>query len=442
MLRLQPSWAWTPKGVVRDPIVEINDGTIVGCLDPSCQVEGPIERLEGRLLMPGFVNAHSHAFQRAIRGRVEISQPGEGDFWGWREAMYKAANAVNPDQLEHICQLAFLEMVQAGVTHVGEFHYLHRASGGQAYAEPNELAHRVIRAARQVGLRISLLRVVYGRSDAQTALRPEQQRFKTDSPDEALRAIEALRTQAGPFVSVGLAPHSVRAVPPEWLPEFACFDGVIHAHVSEQPAENASCRAETGRSPTHVFADAGLLTHQFSAVHLTHPEAGDVDRLAAAGASVVVCPTTEMALGDGFLPEDARVRLPLAVGSDSHATIDLLAETRTLEWHGRAQSGRRHVLANRSAEAVLKALTAGGSRSLGGAPKGVTAGAPADLVALDLRKPAAVGVPELEVIAYNADNSWVDSVWVNGDRVLTGGRHPREEAIVQAARGALADLWA
>lgn len=446
MEKLQPSWAWTPEGVLEEPIVTLDDGCIVRCSEAPRHPDADVVRLPGRLLLPGLVNAHSHAFQRAFRGHVQRRDAGRDDFWGWREAMYRVANRVDPEALYRVSRLAFLEMLASGITEVGEFHYLHRTPDGRVYDDPDELALQVVRAARDVGLRITLLRVAYHRSDATTALRPEQQRFRADSPDEVLSAIERLQRGAAPGVGVGLAPHSIRAVPPAWLPELASFEGVVHAHVAEQPAEVASCLAENGVGPLAAFARGGLLTERFSAVHLTHPSDGDVDLLREADGTVVVCPSTELDLGDGFLPVEARKRLRLALGSDSHAVIDLWHEARTLELHGRGLTGGRHVLTppgdvpDGLARRLLTAATAAGARALGSAGGRLEVGAPADLVALDLRTPAAAGVPPLTAAALVAHPGWVDSVWVGGQRVLADGRHVDEERIIAQGVDTIRDL--
>ncbi|MFK7930452.1 MAG: formimidoylglutamate deiminase [Myxococcota bacterium] len=452
MRSVQPSWALTPEGVVQDPIITWDDGLIVGCSGggrhPGVHHQGDlsVEKLPGRLLLPGLVNAHSHAFQRAIRGHVQWRDAERGDFWSWRQAMYRAANAMDPDAFEAVSRLAFLEMAESGITEVAEFHYVHHQTGGSPYDDPDELARRVIRAALDVGIRICLLRVAYHRGGPGIELAPEQARFRADSPDEVLTAIQRLGTVADPRVRVGLAPHSVRAVPPEWLPEFATFSGPIHAHVAEQPAEVAACVAETGLSPLALLARAGLVHERFGAVHLTFPSAGDVDLMASAGATAVVCPSTELDLGDGLLPVDARQRLHLAVGSDSHAMIDLFQEVRTLELHGRALAGRRHILTpddddHGLAGRLLAAATADGARCLGREGGQLIPGSPADFVTLDLRRPAAAGVPPLEAAALVADSSWVDDVWVAGRLVVRGGRHPNRARIVEEASSVIRTLF-
>jgi len=434
---LRPAWVWTPGGARSGVCVEIRDGTIVG-LTPSERHPTVDVELPGRLLIPAMVNAHSHAFQRAFRGHVQHRPAGRDDFWSWRDRMYAVANGLDPDGVEAVSRLAFLEMAEAGIGQVGEFHYLHHAPDGARYADPDELARRVVRAALDVGIRITLLRVAYARNGAGAPLRDDQRRFGDRSPDEVLAAVARLRALEDPRVRVGLAPHSVRAVPLDWLGAFAGFDGPVHVHVAEQPAEVVACQAEYGRSPVGVLEQAGLLHDRLVAVHLTHPDPGDVGRLRDVGAGVCACPGTELDLGDGFLPLAAR-DLSISVGSDSQATIDLFAEARAVELHARALAGRRNVMAPEGsrhglAERILAIATTTGDRHLGGPGLGIEPGAPADLVAIDLRRPAAEGVPPLEAAAFVATPEWVSDLWVAGRRIVRDGRHPDRDEVVRAAR--------
>ncbi|TNE90770.1 MAG: formimidoylglutamate deiminase [Deltaproteobacteria bacterium] len=436
---LRPDWVFTAAGLRRDVAVCVDGDRIVGLL-PAERQPDDVVRLPGRVLVPSLVNAHSHAFQRAFRGHVQWSE-GDDDFWTWRKAMYGVANSLDPDGIEAISRLAFLEMAESGIGHVGEFHYLHHRPGGGRYDDPDELARRVICAALDVGIRITLLRVVYGRHSPGRPLERDQARFGDRDPVEALAAAERLAAHPDPRVTAGIAPHSVRAVPPEWLGELAQWDGVVHAHVAEQPAEVAGCFAEHGCSPLQAFGNAGLVGPGFSAVHLTHPSQGDLPYLRAAEGNVVACPTTEMDLGDGFLPVEAR-DLHVALGSDSHAAIDLLWEARTLELHARAMAGRRNVLSppgerHGLAERLLRAATIDGSRSLGVDSEGIKVGAPADLCAIDLRRVAAVGMPALEAVVFAANPDWVSDVWVAGKRIVEEGRHPGRERIIREARAHL-----
>ncbi|MFT7520480.1 MAG: formimidoylglutamate deiminase [Kiritimatiellia bacterium] len=432
-LVLQPEWAWTPEGVVRWPYVTVDAGKIVGLYRESRHHN--VHRLPGRLMLPGLVNAHSHAFQRAFRGHVQWVDHDRDDFWSWRHAMYETANRLPPEGVEAISRLAFLEMIEGGITHVGEFHYLHHQPDGTPYDEPDELALRVISAARSVGLRIALLRVAYGRSAPCKPLRDDQRRFGDADPDAVLLAIQRLRGRDLPGTTIGLAPHSVRAVPPHWWSTLSHFDGVVHCHVAEQPADVRTSIEEYGAPPLVVLAERGLVHKRFSAVHLTHPSAGELDLLRDSGGRIVACPGTEMDRGDGFLPLAAREGVSLCLGSDSHATIDLFEEARSLEMHARGLAGRRNVMSppgerHGLARVLLQAATVAGSQALGAHSGGLVPGAPADMVTLDLRRPAAAGVPPLEAAALVATADWVDGVWVAGEAQVEAGRHADRDSIV------------
>lgn len=440
-MRIAARWVWTGTELLRDATVEFTD-QILNVTSRDVK-DRPDLVLDSHLLMPGLVNAHSHAFQRGFRGHVQWAD-GDDDFWSWRDAMYALANRLDPDGVEAVSRLAFLEMAEAGFTTVGEFHYLHHAPDGARYADPDALARRVVAAARAVGLRICLLRTVYAAAGIGVPLRADQRRFGDLRPEEPLAAVGRLRADnADPLVSFGLAPHSVRAAPLAWLPEYASFDGPIHAHVAEQPAEVNACHAATGRSPVQVFADAGLVDARFTAVHLNHPSPGDVERLAAAQATVCACPSTELDLGDGWLPLDARRTLRVAVGTDSHARIDPFAEIRAVELDGRGQAGRRNVLSPRGdrhglAARLLRSGARAGARALDLALGELLPGRGADFVAINLDRAAADGVPPLEAAAFVATPEWVSHSFVGGAPVIVDGRHPRRDEIRAAARRALA----
>jgi formimidoylglutamate deiminase len=419
-----------------DPIIDIDDGRIVRCRRPGDQPQdGDVRRLAGRLVVPGLIDAHSHAFQRAFRGHVQWSQRPNDDFWSWREAMYSTAARLTPEGVYAVSKLAFLELIEAGVTHVGEFHYLHHQPDGQPYEDRELLARTVIAAAQDVGLRITLLWVLYGRGGWGAPVHPTQRRFLSGDPQDAFMALDRLAPFASDRVRLGMAPHSVRAVPPSWWPEIATFEGVVHVHVAEQRAEVDQCRGETGDTPLSWIARHGVLSPRFSAVHLTHPTEREVQLVEDAGANVVVCPSTELDLADGFLPLAAR-RLELAIGSDSYARVDPWDEVRSLELHGRGITGSRRVFGREGddvddlAARLLRIATAGGSRSLGLEHGGIAAGAPADLTILDLRRPAAAGQPPLVSAVFSANPDWVEEVWVGGQQRVFGGRHPDRDSIV------------
>lgn len=350
-----------------------------------------VRRFGDVLVLPGLVNAHSHAFQRAIRGqthRRDAAAP--SSFWSWRTAMYETANTLDPQGVYAVSKVAFSEMLRAGITRVGEFHYLHHQRGGAPYDDANELSWRVVQAAQDVGIRLTLLEVFYERAGASADPLPEQRRFCDASVDAYLSRVDALRS-AG--VDVGITPHSIRAVSAEALRELVDYatthDLVMHTHLSEQPRENEECRAEHGCTPAEAFERCGALARArtFTAVHATHIDDADRDRLASQ--SVCVCPTTEADLGDGILDAPAlRQRgCNLALGSDSNAIIDLIQEARLVEMHDRLARGTRLSL-NDQAGALGPALagfaTRGGAASLGHPREGgLQVGAPFDAVVID-----------------------------------------------------------
>ena len=300
------------------------------------------------LRIPGFVNAHSHAFQRAMRGAVEHRDPAhpEDDFWSWREAMYAAAGRLDPDSIHRVALLVYREMVAAGYVTVGEFHYPHHRPDGTPYANPNAMAEAVAAAAREAGIELVLLMTAYQRAGAGLPPAAGQRRFCDPTVDDYLRRVEAL---AG-ICRVGLAPHSVRAVSRPWLQAIAAFAGrsgmVVHIHANEQRREISECLEEHGLRPIELLAEVGLLGPRTTVVHATHVDERELDLLAASGAGVCACPTTEANLGDGFLPavELLERGVPVCIGSDSNVIVDPIVELREIEACARRQTERRNVL--------------------------------------------------------------------------------------------------
>jgi formimidoylglutamate deiminase len=418
------------------------DGRVLpeGQVPPGAQVI----RLPGRALLPGLVNGHSHAFQRLIRGRTEYVAAGSGsdDFWSWREAMYRAAEALTPEDVYTASRQAFLEMLLSGITAVGEFHYLHHQPDGTPYAERNTLAREVIRAARDVGLRIVLLRVGYARAGFNVPDNPRQRRFIDRDLDSFLASVESLirETQGVPGVSVGMAPHSVRAVPREWLTVLAGIRGdlPVHMHVAEQPKEIEACLAEHHLRPVELLEELGVLESRFTAVHAVHVTEAEARMLGEVGASVCACPSTERNLGDGIVPADtlASAGVRLCLGSDSQATVDLLDEARQLEGHLRLARLRRAVLdpgggaVDGLAARLFEMATVNGARSLGLPAATLEPGAPADFFTVDLNHPSLVGASPaslLSSIVLGADKSAVREVAVDGRLMVREGQHPRAE---------------
>jgi formimidoylglutamate deiminase len=347
--------------------VVMDDGKVVAI--ESAADHPDAVQLQGRAMLAGLVNAHSHAFQRVFRGQTEAAT---GNFWTWRDAMYAAAQQLTPESFYEIARTAFLEMALSGITTVGEFHYVHRDALGRPYEDPNLMAKQAIRAARDVGLRICLLRVAYARAGFDKPLDPAQRRFVEPHAQEFIANTQALIASiSDPLVRVGIAPHSIRALPLDYLHDVIHWAQPqripIHMHVCEQPAEIDACQAEYGTTPVALLAREGLLSDRFTGVHGIHITDAEIGALAAARSFVCACPTTERNLGDGIVPADrllaAGVRI--ALGSDSQAQIDLLEDARELECHLRLQHLRRGLIAPQT---LFRCATLSGAESLGVPP--------------------------------------------------------------------------
>jgi len=441
-----PAGGAAPRGIeapdaVAGVLIEVADGRFQA-VDPGvAQPPADAIRLPG-LTLPGLANAHSHAFHRALRGRTHA---GRGTFWTWRERMYALAGTLDPDGYHALARATFAEMALAGVTVVGEFHYLHHPPGGGRYAEPNELGLRVIAAAQEAGIRITLLDTLYLTSTVDGGpLDGPQLRFGDGDLDGWSRRFECLPATDG--ARIGAAAHSVRAVPATDLAGFAerTAGRPVHIHLSEQRAENEACLAVHGRTPTELLAAHGLLTHRLTAVHATHLTDRDRTALGAAGTSVCFCPTTERDLADGIGPArslvDAGARLCL--GSDSQAVIDLFEEARAVELDERLRDEHR---GHFEPAELLTAATAGGHHALGWTDAGVIAvGARADLVTVALDTVRTAGYPRAEVAAavvFAAGAADVTDVLVDGRAVVRDRRHQLVEDVPDALTRAIEAVW-
>lgn len=444
-MRIGAKWIVTAQGVLEGATLEIEDGKISGFGAGEADVDA------GNVaLMPGLVNAHSHAFQRAIRGRTEYRAPdgGRDDFWSWREQMYGAALGFSSDDVYSVSRAAFLEMALSGITTVGEFHYLHHQPDGTPYDDPNELANQVISAARSVGLRIALLRVAYHQGGPGVEASPKQRRFIESNLDDYLGRTEALRQawESNELVSVGVAPHSVRAVPPDWLEAIADWaaanDAPLHIHACEQRAELEEIDAAFGVTPIELLRGTGAISERTTVIHATHLSEHDLEILGDEKPTVCACPTTERNLGDGFLPARELVErgVPIALGSDSQSVIDLWEEMRCVEYHARLVAERRNVLAEaagaaQTAEVIWPMGFANGGRSLGLDVGALAPGMAADFIAVDLRHPTLWGTNRNTIttdalLSMSADA--VRHVWVGGDRIIEDRRHAEQADIARA----------
>jgi formiminoglutamate deiminase len=414
-------------------------------------------RLPG-LTLPGLANAHSHAFHRALRG---VTQAGPGTFWTWRERMYQVASELTPDSYLALARAVYAEMALAGITCVGEFHYLHHGPGGTRYADPNEMGRALIEAAAQAGIRITLIDVCYlsGGLSADGSPQPlagPQLRFGDGDGKRWSERVQALgadrhgllsgRAGAAGQARLGVAIHSVRAVPPgQMTPVIACshaYGAPLHAHLSEQPAENQACLAAYGVTPAGLLDRAGALGPRSTAVHATHLTGGDIELLGGSRTVVCMCPTTEADLADGVGPAGALAAAgcPLSLGSDSHAVIDLLTEARLVELGERIVSGQR---GNLTAAELAAAATVAGHACLGWPEAGeIAPGMLADLVTVALDSPRLAGTSPataLESVIFAGTAADIRNVVVGGQDVVAGRRHLQVDvpAALTAAIGAL-----
>lgn len=387
----------------------------------------PADTVLDGIALPGFANAHSHAFHRGLRGRTHADG---GTFWTWRQQMYALASRLDPDRYFALARAVYAEMVLAGMTVVGEFHYLHHDHRGRAYADPNAMSEALVAAAAEAGIRITLLDVCYlagGLTDSRhQALGPVQRRFSDDTVDAWAARAHAFadRHTGSQTVRVGAAAHSVRAVPDEDLARLATLrpSGPLHVHLSEQPAENAAVRAFYGCTPTELLHRHGLLGPTTTAVHATHLTASDIVLLGDSRTGACFCPTTERDLADGIGPArdlyDAGC--PLSLGSDQHAVIDLFEELRGLELHERLATGQRGRF---TPAELITAATATGHTALGWDGGGrLAVGAHADLVIIDPSSTRTAGTRP-DQIHYSATASDVRDVVIGGRRVVTDGAH-------------------
>ncbi|MGE0218262.1 formimidoylglutamate deiminase [Mycolicibacterium sp.] len=426
--------AWVDGRVAEGVLVTATDG-VIGAVTPGAPPAGT--RLRG-LVIPGLANAHSHAFHRALRSHT---QRGEGSFWTWREAMYRVAERLTPQAYLALARATYAEMALAGVTAVGEFHYLHHGPGGVPYADPNEMGHALIAAAADVGVRLTLLDACYLTAGAAgDPLQGPQLRFSDGDADRWADRIGKIT--AAEHVIVGAAVHSVRAVPPADMKKVAAWAGErrvpLHVHSSEQVAEVEQCRAEFGGTPTAVLSEHGVLGPRTTAVHATHLTGSDLAEMARTGTGTCFCPTTERDLGDGIGPARALIAGRFSLGSDSHAVIDLFEEARAVELDERLAARRRGAF---RADRLVEAVTRDGQLTLGWEDAGrIAPGFRADLVAVDLGSVrTAGGGATAENVVFAASAADVTDVVVDGRTVVTDRRHRLD--VGQALSEAIGALW-
>ena len=437
------AWLGPERGVAERVLVEV-EGERIAAVTEGADPPAGATRLPG-VTIPGLANGHSHAFHRALRGRTHR---GGGDFWSWRELMYQVAGTLDPDRYLELATATYAEMALAGITAVGEFHYLHHDPAGRPYADPNQMGEALIEAAGRAGIRLTLIDTCYLRAglDGQP-LAGAQVRFGDGDAGAWAERAGALRDRPGVRVAAGV--HSVRAVDPAAMATVAAWaadrQAPLHLHLSEQRAENQACLAATGRTPAALAESAGVLGPRTTAVHATHLTDQDVALLGATGTAVCICPTTERDLADGVGPARALADAgsPLCLGSDSHAVIDLFEEARAVELDERLATERR---GHHQPADLLAAATKAGMTALGWDAGRLAPGQLADLVTLDLRSVRLAGTRPADAVdhlVFAATAADVTSVVVSGRQVVRDGRHllvPDVTAALDRAIGARGDL--
>ncbi|MFE0508785.1 formimidoylglutamate deiminase [Streptomyces sp. NPDC058964] len=435
--------AWLDTHVEPGVAVEVADGRITAVRTGVTTPPPGAEILRG-LTLPGLANAHSHAFHRALRGTVQV---GSGTFWTWREVMYSFADKLTPDTYHALARAVYAEMALAGVTSVGEFHYVHHAPGGTPYADPNAMGEALIAAAAEAGIRITLLDTAYLSSGFGQPPNVHQRRFSDGSAEAWAERCSLLKERD--HARIGAAIHSVRAVPADQLATVARWAeerrAPLHVHLSEQTAENDACQEAHGCTPTRLLADHGVLGPRTTGVHNTHLTDEDIALLGGSRTGTCMCPTTERDLADGIGPAVAlqRAGSPLSLGSDSHAVIDLLEEARAMELDERLRTRTR---GHWTAAALLRAATADGHAALGWDGAGtIEPGALADLTTIALDSVRTAGpLPRLgaETAVFAATAADVRHTIVAGRRVVRDGAHALVPDVPQALAAAVDALRA
>lgn len=448
---LRVSALLTRQGWLEPAYVSLNaDGTVRALAAAKPKDGVPMDEIKG-IAIPGFQNAHSHAFQYAMAGLAEHLPAGAeaDDFWSWREAMYRLAGKVSPDQVQAIATMLYTEMLKRGVTAVVEFHYLHHDPEGRSYKNPAEMGERLMAAAEAAGIHLTLIPIFYQRGGFAQRPSSAQARFLSRQGSDYLNLLDATRASAKRFadVTVGVGVHSLRAVAPEDVLALfsAPFSGPAHLHVAEQRREVEECIAHLKARPVDWLLDNLSLDARFSLVHATHMTASETTRLAASGATVVVCPSTEGNLGDGFFPfaayKDAGGRY--AIGTDSHIGLSPLEELRWLDYGQRLRSERRNVLCKRagddSGRILFEDAWLGGRAAMGAAPcdEYFEVGQPFDAVVLDPEHPVLYGRPperRLAALLYAGDPSCFVGTLRRGAWLIRGGRatHDAKAPFLQA----------
>lgn len=442
--------ALLPGGWAKSVRVRHDAGVIVA-VDQDVAAEAGDER--HAIGVPGLSNVHSHAFQRGMAGLAETSGPAADDFWTWREVMYRFLDHMTPEDLEAISAFAFAEMLEAGFTRVGEFHYVHHDAAGRPYAQVGELSSRIAAAAAETGIALTMLPVFYAHADfGGVAPKPGQRRFINDVDGfAALHAAAGEAIKSLPGARIGVAPHSLRAVTPDELAAVVplAAGGPIHIHAAEQWREVDACHAWSGQRPVEWLLNHAPVDARWCFIHATHLTPEEVLGLARSGAVAGLCPITEANLGDGVFPaaDFLAANGRFGVGTDSNIHVDAAGELRALEYAQRLARRQRNVLAgapfSSTGARLYRDALIGGAQALGVEHAGIAGGGAADLVSLDASHSAFIGRSGdalLDGWIFTAGAQAVDCVWRGGEKLVEQGRHRRSEALAAAYRRTLARL--
>ena len=459
-MKLFAAHALMPDGWADNVEIEIDRG-LIAAAKPGSDPKNAAPGSDPGLVIPGMANLHSHAFQRAMAGLTESRTQGSDSFWTWRELMYRFAARITPEQMGDVAAYLYMEMLKAGYTSVAEFHYLHHDAGGRPYGDRAETSERLIAAARETGIAITHLPVLYAFSGfGAKAPLPSQSRF-INGADDFAALVAKLRERHGatPNVRIGAAFHSLRAVDEKLLG--STIDAMqradpiapIHIHIAEQQAEVDACLAWSGARPVEWLLDHAKVDAGWCLVHATHLDSGETRRLAESGAIAGLCPTTEANLGDGIFPAadflNAAKPGRIGIGSDSHVSVSVAEELRLLEYGQRLTRNTRATLASDAVHSPGERLhgeaASGGAQALGIQAGRIAPGCRADLVVLDRDHPALwnkTPAQALDAWIFAGDNACVRDVMVGGEWRVQGRRHANEESLARRFRAAQAALLA
>ena len=449
--------AWVDGGWQQQVLLGVGASGHWSSVTPGVAAAPPAARILGGPVLPGLVNAHSHAFQRAFAGLSERRTSDTDDFWSWRDRMYGVALRITPEQMQTVAAQLYLELLRGGYTQVCEFHYLHHDIDGTPYTDPATMCRSVAQAAQHTGIGLTLLPVLYERAGfAQAGLRDDQRRFRS-SPALVDSLANSVQAMALPRTNAGVAVHSLRAASGASIKQLQRLrdaqDGPIHIHVAEQTQEVDDCLSSTGARPIDWLCQEFTPDSRWQLVHATHATRSEIDSVARSGAGIVICPSTEGNLGDGLtdLPHWLASGVPMAIGSDSHVTRNWPEELRWLEYGQRLQLRQRNVAAvpalgqPATAAWLFNAALAAGAGCAGHSAWGLVEGARADALVLDPAAGPLLGLPGshvLDALVFAGGEPVFHEIMVAGEVVLRGGQHMRQAQIADDFSATMHDLWA